>query len=65
MQEDHANSKNADEEQNEDNKDDREFQWCNNSPCVWAAKDCLSYVGFPPSLRNHKAMLVRYKRTQF
>jgi hypothetical protein len=29
------------------------------------AKDCLSNVSFPPFLTNHKAMLVRFKRTQF
>jgi hypothetical protein len=25
------------------------------------AKDCLSNVGFPPFLTQHKAMLVRFK----
>jgi hypothetical protein len=29
------------------------------------AKDCLSDVSFPPFLTNHKAMLVRFKRTEF
>jgi hypothetical protein len=29
------------------------------------ANDCLSYVGFPPFLTNHKAMLVCFERTQF
>ncbi len=29
------------------------------------AKDCLSDVGFPPFFTKHRAMLVRFKRTQF
>jgi hypothetical protein len=29
------------------------------------AKDCLLDVGFPPSFTKHKAMLVRFKATQF
>jgi hypothetical protein len=28
------------------------------------SKDCLSNAGFPPFLRKHKAMLVRFKPTQ-
>jgi hypothetical protein len=29
------------------------------------AKYCLSDLSFPPFLRKHKAILVRFKRTQF
>jgi hypothetical protein len=36
-QEDHANTENADEKWNKDDRDGMEYQWCNNSPCVWAS----------------------------